>query len=110
MNQRIYISLLALIAVLFSGFFVLTVVPALAVDWDIVSAFAAGFVNPFASGYSVDVILCWCILAVWIIYERSNQGIKHGWVCLLLGVVPGVAVGFALYLILRARSLSKVSV
>ena len=78
MNQRIYISLLALIAVLFSGFFVLTVVPALAVDWDIVSAFAAGFVNPFASGYSVDVILCWCILAVWIIYERSNQGIKHG--------------------------------
>jgi uncharacterized membrane protein YfcA len=103
MNERTYIALLTLIAVLFSLFFAVVVIPALAVDWDIASALAGGFVNPYAAGYSTDVILCWCVLAVWIFFERKAKDIKHGWVCLLLGAVPGVAVGFALYLILRSR-------
>ncbi|WP_369010820.1 DUF2834 domain-containing protein [Klebsiella pneumoniae] len=29
------------------------------------------------------------------------KGIRHGWVALLLGVVPGVATGFAVYLLIR---------
>lgn len=65
----------------------------------------AGFVNPYSSGYSIDVIVTWCILCVWVMYE-SNK-VKHGWVCLLLGLVPGVAVGFALYLFLRDRQLTE---
>ncbi|WP_068859418.1 DUF2834 domain-containing protein [Perlucidibaca aquatica] len=106
MSEKTYFALLAAIATLFSVFFALTVIPALMLDWDIISALAAGFVNPFAAGYSTDVILCWCVLVIWVLYERKAKGIQHGWVCLVLGAVPGVAVGFALYLILRAKQLS----
>ena len=66
-----------------------------------------GFVNPYSSGYSSDVIACWLILMVWIVYEAKNKGVKHGWICILLGAVPGVAVGFALYLILRVKQLAE---
>jgi hypothetical protein len=88
-------------AAIFLLFFVFYVSPAALADGDIIGAFMAGFVNPYASGYAVDAIMCWCILCFWVIYERNTQGIKHGWLCLVLGVVPGVAVGFAAYLILR---------
>ena len=108
MNERIYIALLGLIAIAFSLFFIVTVVPALATDWDVVSAIAGGFVNPFAAGYSTDVILCWLVLAIWVYSEHKTKEIKHGWVCLLLGVVPGVAVGFALYLIMRSKQLKGI--
>lgn len=108
MNERIYIGLWGLIAIAFSLFFMSTVVPALAMDWDIVSAIAGGFVNPFAAGYSTDVILCWLVLAIWVYSEHKEKGIKHGWVCLLLGAVPSVAVGFALYLIMRSKQLKDV--
>lgn len=107
MSERAYFAILAFIAGAFSLFFVLTVVPAVAVDWNIIGALAAGFVNPFAAGYSTDVLLCWCVLATWIYFERKTTGIKHGWICLVLGAVPGVAVGFALYLILRAKQLKN---
>ena len=74
---------------------------------DLVGAFAAGFVNPYASGYSTDTLMCWAILSAWIIYERQRFGVRHGWWCIVLGVVPGVAVGFALYLLLRMRQVGK---
>lgn len=78
--------------------------PALLESRDIVGAFAAGFVNPFSSGYSLDVILCAVILFVWIIYERRAIGIKHGWIAIPLSFAPGVATGLAVYLALRSRS------
>lgn len=74
-------------------------------DPDIIGAFAGGFVNPYASGYSTDVLCCWVILLLWVIYEYPR--IKHGWICLLLGLVPGVAFGFALYLIMRTNQLKS---
>jgi len=90
---------------MFVIFFSASVVPALIKDFDVLGAFAAGFVNPYSSGYSADVIACWLILVVWVIYEKTKLNIQHGWVCVLLGIVPGVAVGFAAYLILRLRQL-----
>ena len=80
------------------------VTPPLIAHPDVIGAFAAGFVNPYASGYSADTLACWVILSAWILYERHTYGIRHGWVCIVLGMVPGVAVGFALYLLLRGRS------
>ncbi|WP_353254415.1 DUF2834 domain-containing protein [Salinisphaera sp. PC39] len=71
-------------------------------------AFAAGFVNPYASGYSTDVLFCWAILAAWVAYEAKKYSVRNGWVCLLLGIVPGVAVGFAMYLLLRAKQVGEV--
>ena len=90
-------------AIIFVVIFCAVVVPPLIENPDIVGAFSAGFVNPYASGYSTDVICCWIILLLWIIYEYPK--VKYGWVCLLLGLVPGVAVGFALYLVLRLHQL-----
>ena len=104
MSKSTFEILVGLIALGFSVFFVVTVIPPLLENFDVIGAFAAGFVNPYSSGYSTDVIACWLILLVWIIYEKQQSNVRHGWLCALLGIVPGVAVGFALYLIVRQRA------
>lgn len=99
-------TLKALLVVLASGFMVLfavVVLPPLLASGDVPGAFAAGFVNPYAAGYALDAITCWLVLAVWVIYEAKTRHVRYGWVALLLGVVPGVATGFAVYLLLRMR-------
>ena len=105
MREILYTLGLLAICLLFTGVFIFVVIPPLIETPDIMGAFAAGFVNPYASGYSADVICCWLILCIWVIYE--SRQVKYGWVCLLLGCVPGVAVGLGLYLILRQRQLAK---
>lgn len=97
--ERIQIGL----ALAFALFFAATVVPPLIESGDLVGAIAAGFVNPYAAGYSTDTVMCWVVLAVWVAYEAKGRGIRGGWACLLIGLVPGVATGFASYLVLRAR-------
>ena len=106
MSDRMFRLGLIFLASVFTGAFCVLVVPPLLANPDILGAFAAGFVNPYASGYSTDVFVCWFVLAFWVWYEATNHDIKHGWVCLLLGVVPGVAVGFALYLLFRHKQLA----
>jgi uncharacterized membrane protein len=101
MNTKFFQIIVIAIAISFTLFFCLSVVPALMQDFDIIGALLAGFVNPYSSGYSADVIACWLILCVWILFEKKTLKIKHGWICIVLGAVPGVAVGFALYLVLR---------
>jgi hypothetical protein len=108
MSESIFKTILVIAAVFFTGFFAWIVLPALFENPDIWSAFAAGFVNPYSSGYSMDVLVCWAVLAAWILYEARTYSVRKGWVCLLLGIVPGVAVGFALYLLLRARQVTEV--
>ena len=104
MSKKIFQISISIIAVFFTAAFCKLIIPPLLENPDIIGAFAAGFVNPYASGYSTDVFCCWAILFVWVIYEAPK--VKYGWVCLLLGIVPGVAVGFALYLLLRMRQLA----
>lgn len=89
----------------FLAIFLFVVIPPFLADPDIVGAFGAGFVNPYSSGYSSDVLACWVILAAWILFERKQYGVRHGLWCIALGVIPGVAVGFALYLLLRHRQI-----
>ena len=103
MSRKLFAILLVLLGAGFALAFCLIVIPPLLANPDIVGAFAAGFVNPYSSGYSLDVITCWCVLAAWVAYEARNDGIRHGWIALLLGIVPGVATGFAVYLLLRLR-------
>ncbi|MHA7833706.1 MAG: DUF2834 domain-containing protein [Algiphilus sp.] len=109
MSEKAFTAAMIAAAALFTAVFAVVVVPPLLAEPDIVGAFAAGFVNPYASGYSSDVIVCWLILAAWVLFEARTQGVRHGWVCLLLGIVPGVAVGFALYLLLRRKYVREAS-
>ena len=102
-----YKGLLGLLGVGFAVVFAVVVLPPLLASGDVVGAFAAGFVNPYASGYALDAIFCWAVLAVWVGREAVTLRVRHGWVALLLGVVPGVATGFALYLLIRARQLGN---
>jgi len=74
-----------------------------------ITAFSAGFVNPFAIGFSVDATACWFILFFWVMYEAKTQKIKNGWICLLVGVFPGIAVGFAAYLLVRQKQINEFS-
>ena len=105
MNEQTFRVALIALAVAFTAIFSAVVVPPLIENRDVLGAFAAGFVNPYSSGYSADVIVCYCILAAWIWHEAATLSIRYGWVCLILGLVPGVAVGFALYLLIRQRQL-----
>ncbi len=94
-------------ALVFLGVLLIHTLPAAIELNDIVAAFLAGFDTPISAGYSTDVISCWFILLFWIIYEKRHYQIKHGWLCALLGIFPGVAVGFSLYLFLRLEQLKK---
>lgn len=107
MSHRLFEAALITVAAIFTLVFAIVVVPALIEDGDVIGAFAAGFVNPYSSGYSIDVIMCWVALAIWVIYDRSAYSVKYGWICLVLGVVPGVAVGLPLYIVMRSRQLRE---
>lgn len=104
MTQRAFPAFVLAVAAVFLAVFVVVVVPPFVAEPDVLGAFGAGFVNPYASGYSADTIACWVILSAWILHERSHRGVRHGLWCIPLGVVPGVAVAFGLYLVLRLRS------
>ncbi len=103
MNEKQFRLVILAVAVSFTALFCVVVVPPLVDNPDVLGAFAAGFDNPYASGYSADVVACWLILAAWVAFDAKSKLVKHGWLCLVLGLVPGVAVGLAAYLLLRMR-------
>ena len=107
MTRTAFEASVALLGIAFAIAFAIIVVPPLIESGDIVGAFAAGFVNPYASGYSLDTIMCALILITWIVYERSALGIRHGWIAIPLSFAPGVATAFGAYLVIRSRQLSK---
>ncbi|MFT4970633.1 MAG: hypothetical protein ACI9O4_002394 [Chitinophagales bacterium] len=107
MKQRFYSFSLLFVALLFIAIVCYLLIPPLMENFDVMGAFSAGFVNPYSSAYAADAILCWVVLFLWVVYEYPK--VKYGWVCLLLGLVPGVAVGFALYLILRTKQVHGIS-
>ena len=106
MSRSTFENLITALGVGFAVLFAVIVVPPLIDDPDVLGAFGDGFVNPYSTGYSLDVFLCAAILFVWIFHERSHLGIRHGWVAVPLSFVPGVATGFAVYLVLRSRQLA----
>lgn len=108
-RSRSFEFICAVLGAAFALAFAGLVVPALLETGDVVGAFAAGFVNPFASGYALDAIVCALLLATWVLYERRRYGIRHGWIAIPLSVAPGVATAFAFYLVLRSRYWSSAS-
>lgn len=105
MKEKAFTTSVGIVAGVFTLLFCILVLPPLIEQTDIIGAFGAGFVNPYASAYSADVFCCYAVLLIWILYESPK--VKHGWMPLLLGLVPGVAVGFAVYLIMRTKQLRQ---
>ena len=100
MGTRLIYGMIALTGLSFAAAFVWIVGPALRADgWNVVGGFAAGFVNPYATGYSLDAIACGVILMLWVLAERR----PWGWVAIPLSFAPGVATALAYYLIVRLR-------
>ncbi len=105
MTESRFEALVGVLGATFALVFCVIVVPPLVESGDVLGAFAAGFVNPFSTGYSLDVFFCAGILFAWIFYERSALGIRHGWIAIPISFAPGVATGFAVYLLIRSRQL-----
>jgi len=102
-----YLSALGIIGIGFAAFFFITLGPLLIENPDVFAAFKAGYVNPYSSGFATDAVACWLVLAAWVVYEKFEKGIKHGWIALLIGLVPGVATAFALYLVMRMKQVQN---
>ena len=64
MTTTLYRTLLTLLALGFALAFGIIVVPPLLASGDVPGAFAAGFVNPFASGYALDTLACWGVFGL----------------------------------------------
>ncbi len=109
MNEKLFQLVTIGFGAAFAVAFLVIVVPPLLTSGDIAGAFAAGFVNPYATGYSLDAIFCALILIGWVLYERSALNIKHGWIAIPLSFAPGVATAFAAYLVIRSRQLKNLS-
>lgn len=105
MNRTLFHGLLVLFGGGFALAFSLICVPPFLAHPDLPAAALAGFVNPYAAGYSLDAIFCWLVLTAWVLYEAREKNVRHGWIAILLGLVPGVATAFAFYLWLRQRQL-----
>jgi hypothetical protein len=89
---------LILIGWLFAMAFCLVVIPALFNEPG--EMLSGGFSNPYAAGYAFDTIACWAILAVLVHSERR----PWGWLALVFGLVPGVAVGLVVHLLWERSS------
>ncbi|MFK7896142.1 MAG: DUF2834 domain-containing protein [Myxococcota bacterium] len=109
MHERFFRGTILAVAAAFSAYFAAVVIPPLIQNPDVIGALKAGFVNPYSSGYSADIFGCWAILAAWVTYEAKAYSVRRGWICLILGFVPGVAVGFAAYLIVRSNQIEVVA-
>lgn len=103
MSNTLYRSLLWLMAIGFATAFCVIALPTALHETNPLRFVTDAYVNPYSSGYATDTLTCWCVLAVWIIHEARTKGVRHGWIALLLGVVPGVATGFATYLLIRSK-------
>ncbi len=105
MNKQLFEIICAVAALSFTIAFCAVVVPPLWDSGDIWGALAAGFVNPYASGYSLDVLFSAFVLIIWIVYDRAAFNVRYGWVAIPICLVPGVAPALAIYLIIRGRQL-----
>ena len=86
MKESTFKTLLILIEVSFVVFAAVVFFAPIIKNPDIIGVLKAGFVNPYATTYSVDLIACWVVLIIWIIYERNELRIKNGWVCIPIGL------------------------
>jgi len=107
MSEFIFRLVLIVISISFVLYALIFFFPPIIENPDIIGVLKAGFVNTYATAYSIDLIACWVVLIFWIFHERSAFQIKLGWVCIPVGLILGVVVGLSLYLLIRISHFSK---
>ena len=107
MNESIFRVLLIIVATGFALYALLFFFPPIIENPDIIGVLKAGFVNPYATAYSIDLIACWVVLILWIAHERFVLHVEHGWICVPIGLTLGVVIGLSLYLLMRMSHFSK---
>jgi hypothetical protein len=106
MTDRSFRAVLLALAAIFTVIFTFIVPPALIGDGlDFWGGARDTFVNPYAAGVSVDVLMTYAVLAVWVTYEARTKQVRRGWIALVLGLVTGATVALAAYLLIRARQI-----
>jgi hypothetical protein len=73
MNQHTFKFTIVAAAATFTALFAYWCIPPQIANRDIIGAFAAGFVNPYSSGYAADTLACWVILTAWVAYEAKTK-------------------------------------
>lgn len=107
MTERHLLFSVGAIGMAFALVFSITVAPLLFRNLDPLGAIAAGFVNPYSTGFALDTLSSWLVLTVWIVHEARTLNIRYGWVAVLVGLIPGTVTGLAFYLILRTVQLKQ---
>lgn len=106
MTDRSFRTALLALAAIFTVIFAFIVPPALIGDGlDFWGGARDTFVNPYAAGVSVDVLMTYAVLVVWVTYEARTKQVRRGWIALVLGLVTGATVALAAYLLIRARQI-----
>jgi len=109
-SDKLFKTILVLVIIGFTVFFFAYFLPPIIKNPDIAVILQSGFVNSYATGFSIDLIACWLVLILFVFYESKTRSIKYGWVCIILGLVPGVVVGWSVYLLLRNSQLNNDSI
>ena len=73
MTEPFFKAIIIAAATVFMALFVYWCIPPMIENPNLIGAFAAGFVNPYASGYAADTLACWAILPAWIAHLRRGQ-------------------------------------
>jgi len=107
MKESTFRVLLIIMGIGFSLYALFFFFPPIIQKPDIIGVLKAGFVNTYATAYSIDLIACWVVMIFWVIHERFKFQISYGWVCIPIGLTLGVVVGLSLYLLIRTSHFSK---
>lgn len=108
MSPRQFRAGLVVLAVAYTFLFIAIIPPAL-IDrgFDFWGMALDTFDTPSAAAVSSDVLLSYAVLALWVAYEAVTRKVRRGWVALLLGLVTGMTVALAAYLLIRTRSVTS---
>lgn len=110
MTERTFRAGLIAFGGVFTVLFMAIIPPALIDDgFDFWGGALHTFDNAYAAGVSIDVLLAYGVLALWVVYEGMAKRVRRGWIALLLGLVTGLTVGLVAYLLIRMKQVETAS-
>ena len=63
------------------------------------------FGNYVSAAFGLDLLWVFVVFCTWVLMDSRKQGVKHGWLFLVLALLFGVSGPFPLYLYFREQKL-----